>query len=131
MAAWPSHYPTQCPPLEAEGVSGTVFRFTNRTNPKRKDFLSHYELYEGRDFGKLECQARGLSIYSSLEDCLDVVAIIPALRKKRICIASLPESSGLIAHTPSKNHQNHKTFWPKLTPDELCEAFQPLEVKSV
>lgn len=126
MNSWPNHYPEACPPIEAEEVSGKVYRFTNRNNPKHKDFQSHYEQWQGRDWGSKACDARGLSVFSCLEDCDAAAAAVPALRKKKICVAKLPTSSGVLAETPSRNTNNHKTLWPLLSAQELADLFTPI-----
>lgn len=128
---WPDHYPEKCPPDNAEDVSGVVYRFTNRTNPKHKDFLSYYELKPTENWGEKACQARGLSVYTSEEDCKTALAAMPALRKKRLCVAELSSEAGVIAHTPSKNHHNHKTLWPLVSAQDLAEIFAPKDTAKI
>jgi len=128
---WPDHYPEKCPPDDAENVSGVVYRFTNRTNPKHRDFLSYYELKPAKDWGKKACQARGLSVYTSEEDCKTAISLVPALKKKKLCIAELGSESGVIAPTPSKNNYNHKTLWPLISAQDLAEIFMPMDNSKV
>ncbi len=130
MIEWPNHYPEQCPPSTAEKVSGKIYRFTNRTNPKHKDFLSYYERYPKNDWpeGEKACNARGLSVYANEEDCNVAAASNPALRKKRLCVAELPKEAGVVADTPSKNNRNHKTLWSLLCAQELVNFFDPVEL---
>nr|WP_320049639.1 hypothetical protein [uncultured Desulfuromonas sp.] len=124
---WPEHYPEKCPPAEAKNVSGQVYRFTNRSSPKCKDFLSYYDLKPEKDWGSKACQARGLSVYTTVEDCETAVAAVPALRRKKLCVAVLSADTGVIAHTPSNNHYNHKTLWSLVGAEELSERFEPLD----
>ena len=124
MKKWPDHYPERCPPSTAEEVSGKIYRFTNRTNPKHKDFLSYYELHPVKDCGKKVCNARGLSVFANEEDCRVAAATIPALRKKHLCVAELPKEAGVVADTPSNNIANHKTLWSLLGPQELADLFR-------
>ena len=131
ISMWPDHYPEKCPPDDAEDVSGVVYRFTNRINPKHRDFLSYYELKPDEDWGKKACQARGLSIYTSEEDCKAAVSLVPALRKKKLCIAKLGSEFGVIAPTPSKNNYNHKTLWPLVSAQELAEMFMTMDTSKV
>ncbi|WP_320055765.1 hypothetical protein [Desulfuromonas thiophila] len=128
---WPDHYPEKCPPVDAEDVSGLVYRFTNRANPKHKDFLSYYELKPDEDWGDKDCQARGLSVYTTEDDCRAASAAVPALRKKKLCAARLSTKAGVIAPTPSRNNCNHKTLWSLFSAEELSELFVPLETIKV
>lgn len=128
---WPAHYPEMCPPGDAENVAGMVYRFTSKTIPKFSDFISYYELKPDKDWGDKACQARGLSVYTTEEDCRAARAAVPALKKKKLCVAELPAEAGVIALTPSKNTTNHKTFWSLLGAEELSEIFIPLETMEV
>lgn len=128
---WPNHFPEKCPPTKAENVSGVIYRFTNRANPKYKDFLSYYELKPGEDWGRNACQARGLSVYTSEEDCRTAAAAVPALKKKKLCAAELPTETSVIAPTPSMNNCNHKTLWSLVSAEELSKIFIPLETMKV
>lgn len=127
LRCWPDHYPELCPPNNAGHVSGRVFRFTNRTNPKSKDFLSYYDLKPGEEWGRSECNARGLSVYTTEQDCIAAADAVPALRRKHLCVAELPSHAGVIADTPSKNTENHKTLWSLFTAEELSALFTPIE----
>lgn len=131
FSMWPDHYPEKCPPGDAEDVSGVVYRFTNRMNPKHKDFLSYYELKPGEDWGKKSCQARGLSVYTSEDDCKAAISMVPALKKKNLCVAELSSESGVIARTPSKDNYNHKTLWPLISAQDLAETFMPMDTQKV
>ncbi|MNZ65677.1 hypothetical protein D3C78_838750 [compost metagenome] len=131
MIVWPSHFPDSCPPSHATAVSGLVYRFTNRSNPKHKDFLSYYELNPGHDWGEKACEARGLSVYRAEEDCLAAAARVPALRKKRLAKAFLPHNSGVIAPTKSSNTKNHHTFWALVGAQDLAPLFTPVHQMGV
>lgn len=131
MTAWPEHYPEKCPPDNAVPPSGSLFRFINKTNPKKKDFLSYYELKPEGDWGTKACVSRGLSVYASEIDCAVAAATIPALKKKQLAKAFLPKNSGVIASTPSKNTNNHKTLWPLISAEELAELFSPVQAVGV
>jgi hypothetical protein len=131
MNNWPKHYPETCPPSDAVKPTGNTYRFTNRCNPKQKDFQSYYELKpEEKSLGK-SCNARGLSVFTSSKDCIAAAAIVPALRKKQICVANLPDNSGVLADTPSKNTNNHKTLWSHLSSLELSYLFEPASATGV
>jgi len=118
MNNYPTHYPKDCPPNNAVPVSGDTYRFTDRAIPKEKDFKSYYEL--GRED---TCQARGLSVYITLEDCIIAAKAVPALKRKHIAKAELLQNHGVIAPTPSKNNYNHNTFWSLVNAQDLSLLF--------
>lgn len=128
---WPDHYPERCPPSDAKDVVGIIYRFTNRANPKHTDFLSYYELKPNENWGDKACQARGLSVFTSIDDCKIALAAVPALRKKKLCVAELTVNAGVIAATPSHNHCNHKTLWSLIGAQDLAEIFVPLDTMKV
>jgi len=123
MNNYPTHYPKDCPPNHAVPASGDVYRFINGTNPKDKDFKSYYELKPNQDWGNKECEARGLSVFITLEDCIAAARVVPAFRKKLLAKASLSFDSGVIAPTPSKNTNNHNTFWSLVNAQDLSLLF--------
>lgn len=130
MYNWPTHYPAQCPPPHAVELTGTVFRFINGRSPADVDFLSHYERKPDGDWGHDPCKARGLSILRSIEDCQTMRSGVPALRKKRIAIASISGSAGVIANTPSHTCEGHKTWWRTTPPSTLTPLFTRIEEAS-
>ena len=125
MGIWPEHYPGKCPPDHAVSVSGNIYRFTNSTNPKRRDFSSYYELKPGCDWGNKACDVRGLSVYRTEEDCIAAAAAVPALKKKHIAKASLLPSCGVIAPTNSNCTKYHNTFWSFISAEMLASLFFP------
>ncbi len=129
MTKWPDHFPEQCPPGCAEPVSGKVYRFINRTNPKEKDFKSFFELNPGRDWGEKACQARGLSVYKSKDICEQMIDLIPALAKKKLAVAELDPDDGVIAETPSTNSNEHNTLWPLTDKKEMADKFTCLGIE--
>ena len=127
MKDWPDHFPAQCPPIDAEPVSGEVFRFVGRNNPKAKDFSTYYELKPEKDWGDQACQARGLSVYRNFEVCKKMSLMIPALAKKKLAVAVLEQGDGNIATTPSRNSKDHNTFWSCLDAEQLYVKFSSVE----
>jgi hypothetical protein len=123
MYIWPSHFPAQCPPAQAAEVSGSIYRFINGRAPLSKDFLSHYERDPGKEWGNTECNARGLSVLRSIEDCAQMRKGVPAMRKKRIAVGTLSGGVGLIAKTPSNTCEGHCTWWRSGPPEEICGLF--------
>lgn len=123
MYFWPKHYPLQCPPQTAMQASGVIFRFINGQMPSERDFLSHYERQPDKKWEPNECQARGLSVLRTLDDCNAMRKGIPALRKKRIANGSLSSTDGLIGSTPSNVCNGHHTWWLNKTQKEVSLYF--------
>lgn len=121
--SWPDHYPQSCPPSEAIDLNGTVYRFINGANPAERDFQSHYERQPDKDWGAEACKARGLSVLRTPADCGEMRKAIPALRKKRVAMATVTTPVGLIATTPSHSCDGHSTWWRALQPSEVVGLF--------
>ncbi|OUD13100.1 hypothetical protein [Thioflexithrix psekupsensis] len=81
MTNWPPDFPENCPPSSTNPALGDIFRFINRSTPKEKDFMSYYDLKPHEKWGENECQARGLSVYVTERDAMDVAKRVPSLRK--------------------------------------------------
>ena len=111
MYLWPSHYPHSCPPSDADPASGEIYRFTYKASPAAKDFKSFYDADPTKDWGEMACQARGLSVYPTLEACREAARKVPSLAKKRLAVGVMQGSYGMVAQTPSKNTSNHMTWW--------------------
>jgi len=127
MYSWPEHYPPQCPPQAATQASGVVYRFIDGRIPSEGDFLSHHERQPDKKWEPMECQARGLSILRTLDDCNTMRKGIPALRKKRIAEGTLASTDGLIVPTPSNLCNGHCTWWRHKAPKEVCSYFTILD----
>lgn len=124
MYAWPSHFPQQCPPASAVDLAGTVYRFVNGRSPVNSDFTSHYERDPTKDWGVDACKARGLSILRTWEDCQIMRRGVPALRKKRVAVAGIETSVGLVAVTASNSCDGHCTWWRHSSPESVRPFFQ-------
>jgi len=120
---WPAHFPTNCPPISAVEASGLLFRFINRRQPVVRDFQSHFERDSDKDWSPNDCQARGLSVLKTYNDCQTMRANVPALRKKCLAQGTLPPSAGLIAITPSNNCDEHHTWWRWISPESALALF--------
>ena len=70
-----------------------------------------------------ECNARGLSVLRTYEDCQAIRAAVPAFRKRRLVVGDINVSVGLIARTPSRNCGNHSTWWRAIPPEEAGPYF--------
>lgn len=122
MYVWPDHFPDDCPLDGAIELEGLIYRFTNKREPKAKDFVSHYE--RSPDYSWEEpCLARGLSVYRTLVACEEMCSGVPALRKKYIAKATIEIPVGLIAKTESKNTDGHFTWWRSELPENVHSLF--------
>lgn len=125
MYVWPTHFPTQCPPVQATQLLGIVYRFINGRSPTEWDFLSHYERKPANSWPD-PCKARGLSVVRTIEDCAIMREGVPALRKKRIAAANISTHIGMIANTPSVSCQGHCTWWRNPPASEVRALFSDL-----
>lgn len=127
MYVWPSHFPVQCPPTHATELVGVVYRFINQRNLTDWDFSSHYERAPKSDWSNSPCVARGLSVVRSVPDYVAMREAVPALRKKKIAVADVSSTVGLIANTPSNSCKDHCTWWRAPTPAEVRVMFNLLD----
>lgn len=58
-----------------------------------------------------------------------MIGLIPELAKKKIAMAELNPSDGVIAETPSKNSDEHSTLWPLVDKKEMADKFTCLEIE--
>lgn len=128
MYSWPNHYPNSCPPNEAEPTSGQIYRFTYKSTPMAKDFKAFYDGDPSKDWGDLACQARGLSVYPTLEACREAAGKVPSLAKKKLASGAMQVSYGKIAETPSKNTSSHMTWWVGADCPDPVTFFVPVDV---
>ncbi|KHD08392.1 hypothetical protein PN36_02060 [Candidatus Thiomargarita nelsonii] len=124
---WPSHFPPKCPPEKAANLDGQIYRLISGNFPKKKDFQSYCLQYPNRNWGGKTCQACGLSVHTSLEDCLEnynrLKRRIPSLRKK-IAVARGNNAMGKILNTPSKEDSSHHTWWLPVELEKPWELFE-------
>ncbi|MFN6538311.1 MAG: hypothetical protein RM021_018450 [Nostoc sp. EkiNYC01] len=110
---YPEYFPDNCPPKEATVPSGEFYRFINssHTSPQENDFLPWLREYPDRKYFVTKCQACGTSIFPSLDAVNNMLAQVPALRKKKIARGVLNSDLGKIQNTPSQNEKSHHTWW--------------------
>jgi len=124
---WPEYFPKSCPPKEAVYIQPSIYRLVSKHTPKKGDFIPYF-ISQKKDWGKKACQACGLSVHETLEDCRNnydrLKRRIPSMRKK-IAIAKGEKIEGKFLNTPSKEDSTHCTWWiPKILekPWELFEV---------
>lgn len=102
--------PDECPPADAFGANGTFYRFVSG-KPSEEDFIPHSRLYPDRSFSGMECQARALSVFSSIEDCMKLRKLSPKFRNKSVAAVQISPADGVIKHTPSGQSNAHYSWW--------------------
>lgn len=110
---WPDFYPENCPPVEAEPASGTVYRLVKHNPPRAEDFLSTWEEFPGR-FPEPNIKISGVSVYTDPKDIPRLFERlknrIGHLRNRKTAKGELNPTLGVIQHTPSFE-KSHHTWW--------------------
>jgi hypothetical protein len=104
---WPSFFPAQCPPLEANDASTEVFRLVSSNPPPVSDFESWAQRHPKRWMGN--CKASGLSVFTAKSDALRLVRRVPGMLTL-IASAELSPEAGKLMHTP-RDGNSHHTWW--------------------
>lgn len=111
---WPDFYPANCPPVEAEPASGTVYRLVQNNPPRAKDFRTPFEENPGRFNNKPTIKNCGLSVHTDMQDSErlhEVTKMIPRFKNSQIAEGELNPTLGLIQHTPSSKYKSHHSWW--------------------
>jgi hypothetical protein len=111
---WPSFFPSECPPTDAEDASVVVFRIVSSDPPTASDFLSYAQTNPTRNGGK--CKPSGLSVFTGIDDALDYLGMVPGevqgdAPRHLVARALLSPEAGKIKHTPSAMRKSHHTWW--------------------
>ena len=111
---WPDYFPENCPPENAQAAFGQVYRLVDNDPPTPDDFQSWREQHPNEQCPKTvtECQACGLSVFTSISDIEVAQRKVRRLRNKKIAVGNLTIELGQILPTPSQNTgQSHHTWW--------------------
>jgi len=114
---WFEVLPQNCPPEQAyHPDSDTFYRVVKTIPPGDKDFYSQRKLCPTKYFSAEECIVRAISIFISLECCVQILKL-PKFRNKRFKVVSiiLCSESGVILQTRSKGHYSWwraKNYYP-------------------
>jgi hypothetical protein len=112
---FPTTWPQDCPPADAEPANGVVFRLVRNNPPAASDFLSYAE--EGKCPRRDPCLRCGLSVYRTLED---TVAKHAELRER---FPDIDFGQHVASATLSPEHGKTKqTFAPTHTTWWACEG---------
>lgn len=106
-------FPEGCPPPEAVEIRErvVVYRLADGFPGRARDFKTMWQRQPGSQdlMGEKECQAKGLSVFTDLDDALT------ALRRRGSGYAislELGAGTGVIQETPSRSARSHCTWWP-------------------
>lgn len=108
---WPDYFPRLCPPKQASEINGRFYRLILGDVPKGRDFMPHYLLYPTIDWGDRRCEACGLTVFKTVNDCERLKKKVPSMRKRKTASGDLNDTMGKILNTPSKNSKSHHTWW--------------------
>ena len=111
---WPDFYPANCPPVEAEPASGTVYRLVRNNPPRMEDFRTPFEENPGRFNNKPSIKNCGLSVHTDMQDSEQLqkmTKMIPRFKNSQIAEGELNPTLGLIQHTPSSKYKSHHSWW--------------------
>jgi len=117
--------PASCPPGDAYEIKTDleVFRLVSKFPPSDNDFDSQRALKPKAVFSFSECDARGVSVWTKMEDVLHAKKL-PKFNgnKSVVCKVRLHGGAGRIKQTGSNS--SHKTWWPYKEYDIIsrCEA---------
>lgn len=109
---WPDYFPDDCPPQDAQPVTGEVYRLVKKDPPESRDFIPFREKKPSEDFGEKECQACGLSVLKNIEDAVRMKSRARGMEKRLVAKGTLSPHLGRIKRTPSRRFgRSHHTWW--------------------
>jgi hypothetical protein len=111
---WFEELPDQCPPKEAKNPNKeTYYRIVGNDPPQTNDFYSNSKLFPNKDYSRIECQARALSVSADKKDCETLVKL-PNFKGKMIAELILNSQDGVVLYTPSHSNKSHYSWWRSL-----------------
>lgn len=113
--------PDNCPPDTAEEINAhrTVYRLVRNNPPTDDDFQSQRAEQPERIFRDVtECQARGLSVFVSLNVAVRLSAR-GRLQGMAVCQVTLAAGAG---HIQPTGRRSHHTWWPLADYDILANC---------
>ena len=114
---FPTHYPKNCPPKDADDAHGIVYRLVDCDPPQKHNFKSVYELTGKKKRLTPNQKNCGLSVQRSIKDIKKLKenkALVRGLRKRLIARGKLNPALGKIKHTGNNKSPSHHTWWVPL-----------------
>jgi hypothetical protein len=108
---WPDYFPEDCPPDFAEDANLEAYRLVDQDPPSEDDFIPHKLLYPDRRYPD-ECKACGLSVFTEINDFIELQRRVPALRGSLISVGNLTPEMGKILPTPYRGNSHHSWWIP-------------------
>ena len=127
VVLWPESFPAECPPVDSVPARGEFYRLVATALPSADDFRNHHELLavggvRGRYWSD-DCDAAGLSVFSSREETEYLRESTGAMRRKKIARGKL-DGLGRMKHTPHPpKKRTHHTWWVPVG-DEAWKTFK-------
>lgn len=110
MSEFAANCPEKCPPPDADGVHGEIYRFVRHNPPTHADMRSYAD--EGRYPDHRDvCGRCALSVLARAGDISSARKAIPFFRKLQIAKATLRPEHGKSCQ--SGNHAWHYSLWVK------------------
>ncbi len=122
MGTFREGLPQGCPPMQAvEPSELIVFRTVLALPPVPADFASHRARFPEKRFHVGECQARSVSVFTSVEECHKLLKL-PKFRGQSIVKLCLGKGSGRVLQTTE--NVRHISWWlySDYDPVSSCEA---------
>ena len=111
---WPDFYPANCPPMEAEPASDTVYRLVNHDPAQEEDFKTPFEENPKRFNYTPNIKNCALSVHTDSQDIEQLkkaMQMVPRFKNSQIAEGELNPTLGLIQHTPSSKYRSHHSWW--------------------
>ena len=105
--------PEGCPPLDTFGVEGDFYRLVSLP-PTEADFIPYSRLFPNKNFADLECQARAISVFKSLDECKQMMKS-PAFKSKKVAVVHITPEDGVVKCTPNGQNKSHYSWWRAAT----------------
>ena len=113
---WPTHFPADCPPVDAQPTNGTYYRIVKSDPPDLNDLVSQFLRNQGLAQNNVKqgkatlCETMGLSTFTDINDAVNCFCQIPKLGDK-IARLTLGQAAGKVKATPRNFWESHHTWW--------------------
>lgn len=106
-----THLPGSCPPPQAIYGPKLLFRLVHKERFAEEDFKTTDE--EGTFPNGDPCQRCAISTQASVAEARKMRRLVPNLAARKIACGVVPAQAGVLLNTPSRNSQEHWSWWPK------------------
>ena len=121
---WPKDYPKNCPDDLKENP-GKYYRCIKNNRAIINDFYSPYQLGKPRIHSSNICENRSISIFSNIDDAINVIHQYPNFSKKFVVELNLRGNHGVIHRSPNNDNSHHDWWIPdNVNPLMYCGNIQ-------